>query len=268
MSEFVDVLTEAVEAGTAEGRLPGAADAMRRGRRRSLRARGGAAALGVAVLGGALGIGSTFGPDSGTTPVGAGAGPGEWGVRHADDGILPVAQWPGDALAHWKLTPSCGLADRKACRPGAATDDVKEARVGEWTGQCEPGASVPVRRFVQYGTQFDEGRKLDADEIVFTFPDRDTAAAAFLAGARTAGSPQSCAGVADAEVASPGVSTADGVSWLLTQKATLVGYTHFYVVQVDDRVALLRVNQIGGDTLRSTTGDETVLQNLKAALSR
>jgi hypothetical protein len=37
---------------------------------------------------------------------------------------------------------------------------------------------------------------------------------------------------------------------------------------VDDRVALLRVNQYGDDMFHDTAGDETVLRNLEAALER
>src|SRR5205814_2141020 len=120
------------EDGIARGRLPGAADAVRRGRRRSLRARGGVTVLGVAVVAGALGGASAL--DGGAARVGAEAGPS--GV-HADEGVLPVAQWPGYGLSHWKLSASCAAADRSKCRPGDSVDHlVTQVKAGDWLEPC------------------------------------------------------------------------------------------------------------------------------------
>ena len=262
MSEFDEALARSVEDGIARGGLPGAADAVRRGRRRSLRARGGVTVLGVAMVAGALGGASALGGGAGQ----AGAGAGGHSV-HTDEGVLPVTQWPGYDLSHWSLTASCAAADRSKCRPGDPTDDVKEAKVSDWVGGCLPGATFQIRRFVQFGTQYDDRQKLDANEIVLTFANGD-AAAAFMAEARTAVSTRGCAGVPGAEVTTPGLSTADGVSWLTAGRDALVSYGHDYLVQADDRVALLRVNQLDADGIGSTAGDQAVLHNLVAALSR
>ncbi|ACU76539.1 hypothetical protein Caci_7715 [Catenulispora acidiphila DSM 44928] len=264
MSEFEEALARSVQDGIARGGLPGAADAVRQGRRRSLRARGGVTMLGVAVVAGALGGAGVLGGGTGTA-----AGSGTDSFKHADDGVLPAAQWPAYDVAHWKVAPSCSVADRSKCRPGDPTDDIKQVKAGDLTGQCGPTKSFPVLRFVQYATQEDELLKLDGDEIVLTLPSR-AAAAAFMAEARTAGSPRACAGVPGAEGVTPGVDTADGVSWEWTEAPPNAAmYGHGYLVRVDDRVAFLRLNQTGGgDTVRGTAGDETVLKNLEAALSK
>ena len=97
---------------------------------------------------------------------------------------------------------------------------------------------------------------------MLTLADADTAAV-FMADARTAISAKGCPRVPGVEVTSPGASTADGVSWLWTEAPPNADeYGHAYLVRVDDRVALLRVNQFGGDTVRGTVGDKTVLHNL------
>lgn len=262
MSEFDEALARSVEDGIARGRLPGAADAVRRGRRRSLRARGGVTVLGIAVVAGALGGASALG--DGAARPGAGAGP--WGA-HADEGVLPVTQWPDYDLSHWTLSASCAAADRSKCRPADPVDHaVTQRSVGDMVGQCAPGGEFPVRRFVQFGTQYDTLRKLDADEIVVTFADED-GAATFMAQARTAVSAGICAGLRGAGATSPGVSTAEGVSWLTTG-AALDDYGHDYLVQADDRVALLRVNQLGVDTIHGTADDATVLRQMRQALER
>lgn len=262
MSEFDEALAQSVQDGIARGGLPGAADAVRRGRRRSLRARGGVTLLGVAVVAGALGGAGVLGGGAGSVGVGAGSS------VHADEGILPVAQWPGYDLGHWKLSAACAAADRSKCRAGDPTDDVKQVKVGEYAGQCGPGASFQIRRFVQFGTQYDTAHKLDANEIVFTFADGD-AAAAFMADARTAVSARGCAGVPGAEATSPGLSTAGGVSWVVTQQDGGVNHLpsvgHQYLVQADNRVALLRVMQFGTD-FQSTVGDAKVLAEMQQAL--
>lgn len=265
MSEFEEALAEAVQDGIARGGLPGAADAVRRGRRRSLRARGGVTVLGVAVVAGALGGAGMLGGGAGT--VGAASGLG----GHAGEGILPAAQWPGYDLEHWKVSPSgCGAADRSKCRAGDPVDHaVTSVKVGDWGLGCGPSSpTFPVRRFAQYATQYDTARRLDANEAVLTFPDEGTAAA-FMANARSADFSRSCGTGSGASHISPGVSTAEGFSWLTTQQfagSSKADSQHCYLVQVDDRVAVLRINQLSGDTLNGTVGDPTVLRNLAAAL--
>jgi hypothetical protein len=264
MSEFDEALARSVEEGIARGGLPGAADAVRRGRRRSLRARGGVTVLGVAVVAGALGGAGILGGGAGSVAAGSATG------AHADEGFMPAAQWPGYDLEHWKLKPSgCSLADRSKCVPGDAIDHVvTEVKVADWAGGCYPGPSFPVRRYAVYATNYDEGRKLGAYETVVTFRD-ENAAAAYLAGARAVAVKTNCADTAEsATVTLPGASTGDGVSWVSEEQRPTAGYRHNYVVQVDDRVALLSVDQMSGDTLQSTAGDATVLQNLADALAR
>ena len=104
---------------------------------------------------------------------------------------------------------------------------------------------------------------------MLTLPSRE-AAAAFTVQARTTGSPRVCAGVPGAVGVTPGVNTADAVSWVWTEASPNADvYGHGYLVRVDDRVAFLRLDQMGGgDTVRGTAGDETVLQSLEAALSK
>ena len=154
MSELDEALARAVQDGIARGALPGAADAVRRGRRRSLRARGGVAFAGVAVVAGAPGGAGVLG--GGAVPVGAGSG------VHADDGVLPVAQCPGYDVGHWRLSASCSAADRSKCRPGDPVDPhVTQQSVSDLVGQCAPGAAFQVRRYVQYGrsTPAEAGRR-------------------------------------------------------------------------------------------------------------
>jgi len=99
------------------------------------------------------------------------------------------------------------------------------------------------------------------------------AAAEFLVKARTTVSPKTCPEAVGTVVVAQGVSTADGVSWVTDlhperQPGSPGYHSHGYLVQVDDRVALLQVGQEGADTYQGTTGDETMLKNLEAALSR
>ncbi|MBS2536816.1 hypothetical protein KGQ20_29045, partial [Catenulispora sp. NF23] len=185
------------------------------------------------------------------------------------EGILPATQWPGYDVAHWTVAPNgCGAADRSKCSPGQAADPVvTDAKASDWTGQCTPGRTFPIRRFVQYATNQDVALKLDANEIVLTFPDQNTAAG-FLSDARNPGSPKSCSDDPRAETTVPGVSTADGVSWVSTSHTAAGGYLHGYVVRAGDRVAVLRVNQMVGDTMQSTAKDELVLADMEQALAK
>ncbi|NUR60503.1 MAG: hypothetical protein HOV87_17850 [Catenulispora sp.] len=253
MSEFVDALTDAVEADTARSRLPGAADAVRRGRRRSLRARGGVAVLGIAAIGGALGIGSAFGPGSGAAPIAPLAGQSS---AYADDGMLPAEQWPGYDLAHWK--PQLF----KAPNEGVTKEGSLVLRCGD---KAQNPPLFPFTRTVEFHTGYVAAYKMNADQTVWTFAD-EAKAEDFLADARTAGSAPACGEGDGAEVSSTGVSTASGVSWLLTQKATSE-VDHMWVVRSGSRVTLLRVSQ-SGDAFKSTAGDKTVLENLEKALQQ
>ena len=262
MSEFDEALAQAVQDGIAHGGLPGAADAVRRGRRRSLRARGGVTVLGVAVVAGALGGAGMFGGGAGAAGAASGA------AGHASDGILPAAQWPGYDVEHWTVSPSgCSAADRSKCHPGQADDpNVTDIKVTDWFGLCTPGPTYPVRRFAHYATQYDAVRKLDADEIVVTLAD-EHAAAAFMADIRAASPGKACAGVSGVHL-SPGVSTADGVSRRTVSEPQpgFADYGRDYAVRQGDRVALLRVNEDGQDTVLSATDDATVLHDLAVAL--
>jgi hypothetical protein len=267
MSEFDEALARAVQDGIARGGLPGAADAVRRGRRRSLRARGGVTVLGVAVVAGALGGAGFFGSGvGGSAVVGAAAGAAN---SFSDYGVLPASQWPGYDTEHWTVSAHCGLADRSKCKPGdPSSDPVTETKISEWWGVCTPGRTYPVRRYASFTTQRDEARKVDEDESVFTFPDRATAAA-FLADARAAGSPKVCGTEPGYTATStPGVSTSDGLSWLASSKDAMASYEHGYLVQVDDRVAMLRVLQEDGDTMPGTENDALVLADMAQALAK
>uniref|UniRef100_UPI001891072A hypothetical protein n=1 Tax=Catenulispora pinisilvae TaxID=2705253 RepID=UPI001891072A len=193
--------------------------------------------------------------------VGAGSG----SHTASADGIMPAAQWPGYDIAHWTVSPNCGLADRSKCIPGDPTSNVTSAAISLRFGTCTPGQTYPVRRFVQYATQYDTAHKLDADETVLTFPDHGTAAA-YLADAHAAGSPKICPGTSGATSA-PGVSTADGLSWVVGNKDAVTSYAHGYLVQVGDRVAVLRVNQMDADSMQSTANDELVLADMEQALA-
>lgn len=255
MSEFDEVLARAVEAGTARGRLPGAADAVRRGRRRSLRTRGGVAVAGVAAVAGALGVTSALGGQAGAAPVGPGAG----GTIHTDEGMLPAAQWPAYDVKHWK--------PHKINQGNLESGAVLEV-------YCVPVTKgIQSRKHVAFESSSDYSRpQLRIYEDVFTFAD-SRAAAEFMVKARAAVSPKTCPEASGTVVVAQGVSTADGVSWVTDQHPERLsgspGYhSHGYLVQVDDRVALLQVGQEGADTYQGTAGDTTVLKNLEAALSR
>ncbi|GAA2054212.1 hypothetical protein GCM10009839_72870 [Catenulispora yoronensis] len=256
MSEFDDALTRAAQDAAERGRLPGAADAVRRGRRRTLRARGGVAVAGVAAVGGALGVTAALGG-----PAGAAPGGGTVGAAHADDGLLQPELWPGYDQAHWK--------PKKLVQPNLV--NLSQIYYGPCPVSPDPNGGPSVRNVVFSGGEF-EGR-LDAFQEVFTFSD-SARAATVLAGLRTAGSTKACRGGTGADAASPGVNTEAGVSWLWRQTAADGArvVTHSYAVQVGDRVTLLRISwtSTGTGTGEGTgTGaDSTVLEHLQAALSR
>jgi hypothetical protein len=89
-----------------------------------------------------------------------------------------------------------------------------------------------------------------------------------MAEARTAASGRGCAGFPAGAAASPRVSTADGVTWQSTMHDALLSHEHGYLAQADERVALLRVNQIDADSLHNATDDATVLAEMREALER
>jgi len=281
MSEFDEALARAVEDGVARGGLPGAADALRRGRRRSLRARGGAAVLGVAAVGGAFGVTASLGGTGGgvttaaavTTPTTTGhsasvptpvteSAPVTPPPAHGD-GLLPAKLWPGYDLLHWNPQP---------------TNLPKPAKsAGSLVPHCYPPnvnppmpKGFPITGMSMWGTEYSTAHHVDADEIVFTFAD-EAQASAFLADARQAGSGQTCDSGPEATVPSPGVSTDDGVSWLITQQVSPVDHLpsvdHSWLVRSGNRVALLRVDQFGSD-FRSTADDVKILAQMRQALEK
>lgn len=265
MSEFDEDLARAVEHGVARGGLPGAADAVRRGGRRSRRARGGAAVLTVAALGGALGVGSAFGAGRGTDAAASAASTGGHSASAPatshGDGLLAPDLWPGYDLVHWTPRPlSFG----------------KTTRVSSMVLHCTPSdpslpRSFPITGSTLFDNTYDTAHRLDADETVFSFADAD-AASAYLADARNAGTAQASCGTGPfSQVPAPGASTGYGVSWLLTQRQSGVDgmplVTHNYLVRAGNRVALLRVTQFGDD-FRSTAGDATLLAELRQALEK
>ena len=270
MSEFDETLARAVQEGIARGGLPGAADAVRRGRRRGLRARGGVAVLGMAAIAGTMGIGTTFG-GGGSGAVGAGSG----GHGPSAYGIMPASQWPGYAIADWKLSAGCGWADRSKCNAGDPTvDHITSLKIGDVFGVCTPGPTYPVRQSARYDTQHDDAHQLDGEETVYTLPDR-AAAAAFLADARAAGAPKKCPPGPPQDTSTsteaPGVSTTDGLSWVTSGKGTPDArpfYTHSYLVQVDDRIAVLGIQQDGTGAMQSTEYDAQVLADMARALEK
>jgi hypothetical protein len=283
MSEFDEALAQAVEDGIARGGLPGAADAVRRGRKRSLRARGGVAVLGVAAVGGAFGVTASLGGITGgadtaaaavttaaTTPTTAGhsasvptpvteSAPGS---AHGD-GLLAAKLWPGYDLVRWNPRPS---------NPSGVTKSV-----GSLVLHCYPSTvnppmpkTFPITGFSMWGNEYNTAHHLDADETVFTFAD-EAGASAFLADTRQAGSAPGCDSGPGASVPSQGVSTDRGVSWLITQQVSpvdkLPSVDHDWLVQSGNRVALLRVEQFGSD-FRSTADDAKVLAQMQQALEK
>jgi len=291
MSEFEEALTRAVQEGAEPGRLPGAADAVRRGRRRTLRARTGTAVLGVAALGGALGVTSVLGGGAGAAASAASGTTGTTGITGAalaatttgspasaptsapaqgGDGLLPAKQWPGYNVVHWDpqlvQLPNGGGPTKMGslalrCYPAGVTPDPKDM------------TTFPVEKLTQWGVEYNTSHHVDADQMVLTFAD-EAKAGAFLADARTAGSVPNCVlnpKSGDTRVAAQGASTDDGVSWTVTQPSGAPGLAesvdHWYVVQSGNRVSMFRVMQFGDD-FKSTAGDKTVLQDLEAALRK
>ncbi|MEY9888805.1 hypothetical protein ABIA31_002453 [Catenulispora sp. MAP5-51] len=251
-----------------EGGMAGAADAMRRGRRRSLRARGGVAVLGVAAIGGALGVTATLGglaggakavaaADAPTTPTTS----TQSAPPARGDGLLAANLWPGYSLAHWDPEPT-NLPATQSIGSMINHCDTDPADLGKY--------SFPVTGAKQWGTTYITAIRADAEEDLFVFADASHAAA-FLADARGAGTAKSCSTGPAAQVPSPGVSTDYGVSWVVRQQDGGVDHLpsidHRYLVQSGNRVALLRAMQFGTD-FESTSGDAKVLADLQAALEK
>ncbi|MEY9911066.1 hypothetical protein ABIA35_007317 [Catenulispora sp. MAP12-49] len=267
-----------------EGGMAGAADAMRRGRRRSLRARGGVAVLGVAAIGGALGVTATLGGlAGGAKAVAAADAPTTTGSPASvptssseparattstqsapparGDGLLAANLWPGYSLAHWDPEPT-NLPATQSIGSMINHCDTDPADLGKY--------SFPVTGAKQWGTTYITAIRADAEEDLFVFADASHAAA-FLADARGAGTAKSCSTGPAAQVPSPGVSTDYGVSWVVRQQDGGVDHLpsidHRYLVQSGNRVALLRAMQFGTD-FESTSGDAKVLADLQAALEK
>jgi len=280
MSEFDEALAQAVEADTARGRLPGAADAVRRGHKRSLRARGGVAVLSVAAVGGAFATTTALGgAASGEKTVAAAATTGNpagapkstpesAAQNHTGDGVLPAEQWPGYNLVHWQVkqmempTPPTKWMSLQNFPCDGGVDGLEKY-------------SVPVTDVEMWGGSYSgstSGKGLGADETVITFAD-SAKAEAYLEDARGAGSAKACGTGPTAPVPSPGVSTEHGVSWVVREQDTVVegshmpSVSHSYLVQDGNRVAVLRVMQ-WSDDLRSTAQDAKVLNELEQALKK
>jgi hypothetical protein len=287
MPEFDEALARAVQDGVGQGGMAGAADAMRRGRRRSLRARGGVAVLGVAAIGGALGVTATLGGlAGGAKAVAAADAPTTTGSPASaptsssesarptrpttstqsapparGDGLLAANLWPGYSLAHWDPEPT-NLPATQSIGSMINHCDTNPADLGKY--------SFPVTGAKQWGTTYITAIRGDAEEDLFIFADASHAAA-FLADARGAGTAKSCSTGPAAQVPSPGVSTDYGVSWVVKQQDGGVDHLpsidHRYLVQSGNRVALLRAMQFGTD-FESTSGDAKVLADLQAALEK
>ncbi|MEY9925498.1 hypothetical protein ABH926_000118 [Catenulispora sp. GP43] len=278
MPEFDDALARAVQDGVGQGGMPGVADAMRRGRKRSLRARGGVAVLGVAAIGGALGVTASLGGPAGAAktvtaadaptttgrPASAPTSSSESAPPPArGDGLLAAKLWPGYDLTHWDPQPS---------NPSRAAKGAGSLVTHCYPSDSHPPAGIafPITGMSMWGTEYDTAHHVDAQEVVFTFAD-EAKASAFLADARNAGSAPACGSGRDALVPAPGVSTGDGVSWLINQQHSSVdnlpSVEHTWVVRVGDRVAMLRVSQFGSD-FKSTAGDKKVFADLQAALEK
>jgi len=274
MSEFDEALAQAVEDGVARGGLPGAAEAVRRGRRRSLRARGGAAVLGIAAIGGAFGVTAVLGgPAAGARPVtAAGATTSPTTGRSASaptsatesaavpahgDGLLAPDLWPGYAEVRWPvqlLTPTHAITS-----------------VGSVVQECHgPVKTVPVTGMTMWANGLiHNSNGAMATETVYTFAD-EKGAAAYLADARGVGSAPTCDPGPYANVYSPGISTAYGVSWSLHQQDSGIdgrpAINHHWLVQSGNRVALLDTERLDKDF--PGTNDAKVLADLLHALEK
>lgn len=277
MSEFDEALARAVEDGVARAGLPGAADAVRRGRRRTLRARGRAATLGIAAIGGAVGVTAALGgPASGARPVAAGgltaapttapttgrsasAPPSTTesaAVTAHGDGLLAANLWPGYAEAHWTLLLTNPAGPVKAA--GSLVEDCHTSTT-----------SFPITGTTTWAAAGDTQNFAEAIETVFSFAD-EKEAAAFLADARRAGSAPACDQGPRARVHSPGVGTAYGVSWLMHQRNGgsdgPPAVSHSWLVQAGNRVALLNTEMLGADF--PDTNDAKVLSDMLRALEK
>jgi hypothetical protein len=109
----------------------------------------------------------------------------------------------------------------------------------------------------------------EATETVYTFADEKDAAA-FLADARGAGSAPTCDPGPYANVHSPGISTAYGVSWSARQQdSSLDGrpaVNHSWLVQSGNRVAVFDTERLDKDF--TGTSDAKVLADLLQALEK
>jgi hypothetical protein len=269
MSEFDEALARAVEDGVARGGLPGAAAAVRRGRRRSLRARSGTAVLGVAALGGALGVGATFGSGSGPGEATAAAATGSPASAPTSsaaptghgEGLLPAHQWPGYDLVHWNPTPQ-SVPNSHASHLGSQINHC-DAEKNKQDSFATTGLSM-------WSSEYSTDHHGSADETVVTFAD-EAKAEAYLADAKGAGSAPACGTGSAAQVPSSGVSTEHGVSWVVTQQDGgtdhLQQVQHVWLAQSGNRIAFLRTMQFGTD-FKSTSGDAKVLAEMQQALEK
>lgn len=273
MSEFDEALAQAVEDGIARGGLPGAADALRRGRRRSLRARGGMAVLGVAAMGGSLGVSAAFGEGgktaaapttkAATSPTTGHSASAPTSPAHGD-GLLAADLWPGHDLVHWEAKLNNPRGPVKA--------------VGSLVMHCYPSnvnppmlKTFPVTGMNMWTNGYDTTHHADGIYSVYTFAD-EAEASAFLADARHAPDRDpGCGSGPGAVKSAPGVSTDYGLSWLTLQQDSGVRHlpsdTHDFVVQSGNRVALLTVNQFG-TAFTDTTDDLKVLADMRQALEK
>jgi len=275
MSEFDEALAQAVEDGVARGGLPGAAEAVRRGRRRSLRARGGAAVLGIAAIGGAVGVTAALGgPAAGARPVAAaGATTTPTTGRSASaptsatepaavaahgEGLLAPNLWPGDAEVHWPVQLLIPPGPAKAAYSvvdhcGASRKSFPATGLTMWANGLIHNSNGAM-----------------ATETVYTFAD-EKGAAAYLADARGAASAPTCdPGSPYTNVYSPGISTAYGVSWSLHQQDSSIdgrpAVNHRWLVQSGNRVAFFEVERLDKDF--PGTNDAKVLADLLHALQK
>lgn len=262
MSDLEEVLTDAAESAAVHGRLPGAAEIMRRGRRRTLRQRGGAAAFGVAVAG-AVGVTALHG----TTDDASAAGPAATSTEVAHgSGFLPAAQWPGYDRLRWTTTAVPAGSDRSVIRFLPLS--------------CDPPLALPQEPMTTAIARMEahpaDHANSNGNEMVWTYATTANADK-MLAEARTEAVQVSldCPAAKDLPAAkrvlTPGPTTDYGVSW--TVRETLRDnpehetQAHVYVVRIGNRVAQITVVEYGSEQVDSAH-DKKVLEHLRDALLR
>jgi hypothetical protein len=257
--------------------MPGATDVSRRGHRRSLRHRGGVAVLGVAALGGAVGVTTPNGGASAantsatntskTTPSALETAKG--------DGFLPAAQWPLHGVVDWQLKPAATPGQRttigslrQLCGLHPGVTDPNTIPQEEWKKN-----GTPIIGWTQQNAAWITAQQVGGDQSVWTTAD-EADAERILVDARTA-STENCATTLQGRpiyTLLPGASTDYGVSWITRNvdkpNAELPDSTdHTFMVRSGTKVSMLRVSHFGDD-FSDTSGDRAVLDNMLKALKK